>query len=159
MRLASHTRRQFIQIALTLFESFFAIAQAAVPSNHPQKSHPGLDAAIDKLLAGQSYTETDAILIQMPDLAEDGANVPITITSTLTDVRLISIFSDQNPSPLIAVFNFSSAMEAFVKSRIKMAASGQVIILLRSGNRFYRAEKMVQVARGGCDIQPDQLHH
>ncbi len=130
-------------------------AQAALPLKAQKDvDHPSLDEVIKDLLGAKSHEKTNDISIQMPDLAEDGGNVPITIKSTILNVRSISIFSDKNPSPLIAVFQFVPVMEAFVKTRIKMAESGKVIVLVEAGERLYRVEKSLKVVVGGCDVLP-----
>ena len=147
-------RRNFFRVVFSLLGSVLSTAQAVLPLKSQQAvNHLSLDEAIKHLFGTKHYENTQDILIQMPGLAEDGGNVPITIKSTILNVRSISIFSDKNPLPLIAVFKLVPVMEVFVKTRIKMAESGQVIVFMETDERLYRAEKALKVVVGGCDVQ------
>jgi len=100
---------------------------------------------------GTDATEaSDKINIKAPDIAENGAVVPVTISSTLSDVKSITIISEKNGTPLIAKFNLSGKAEAFVSTRIKMGKTSNVIAVCESGGKFYSARKEVKVTIGGC---------
>lgn len=99
---------------------------------------------------GTELTEaSDKIHIKAPDIAENGAVVPVTISSTLSDVKSITILSEKNGTPLIAKFNLKGA-QAFVSTRIKMGKTSNVIAICESGGKFYSARKEVKVTIGGC---------
>lgn len=152
--LSHQNRRSFIYSAFIALSSIITNAtQAALPFvRPPSQDQHALDAAIKDLFEHNHYTLTDAVSIDMPDLAEDGGNVPITIRSSLSNVRSISIFSDKNPQPLIATFKFSPTMQAFVKTRIKMAESGKIIVFVRTDKQLYRTDRALKVVLGGCDL-------
>ena len=102
-------------------------------------------------LLGSSTTEaSEAIKIKAPDIAENGAVVPITVETTLPDVESISIIASENPSPLVANFNLGKNAEGFVSTRIKMGKTGDVIGVVKSGGKLYSAKKGVKVTIGGC---------
>ncbi len=100
---------------------------------------------------GTELTEaTDKINIKAPQIAENGAVVPITISSTLSNVKSITILSEKNGTPLIAKFNLKGKAEAFISTRIKMGKTSNIIAVCESGGKFYSARKEVKVTIGGC---------
>ena len=100
---------------------------------------------------GTELTEaSDKINIKAPDIAENGAVVPVTISSDLPNVTSISLISEKNGTPLVAKFNLKGGAEAFVSTRIKMGKTSNVIAVCESGGKFYSARKEVKVTIGGC---------
>jgi sulfur-oxidizing protein SoxY len=93
---------------------------------------------------------SDAITIKAPDIAENGAVVPITISTNLPNVSSISIIAEHNPTPLAASFNLASNAEGFISTRIKMGKTSNVIAAVKSGDKVYSARKEVKVTIGGC---------
>jgi sulfur-oxidizing protein SoxY len=90
------------------------------------------------------------IQIIAPDKAENGAVVQIEVTSRILNTESIAIFVENNPTALIANFEFSEGAEGFVVTRIKMAETSDVIAVIRSGNRYFSAKKRVEVLENGC---------
>jgi sulfur-oxidizing protein SoxY len=111
------------------------------------KDIPG---ALHSLMGADNAEESDEINIKAPDIAENGAVVPVTVSTTLPDVESIAIIAANNPVPLIANFNLMDGAEGFVSSRIKMGKSGDVIAVVKSGGKLYRTGKEVKVTIGGC---------
>jgi sulfur-oxidizing protein SoxY len=102
-------------------------------------------------LMGSSTTEpSDAIKIKAPDIAENGAVVPITVETTLADVESIAIIASENPVPLVANFNLGKNAQGFVSTRIKMGKTGDVIGVVKAGGKLHSAQKGVKVTIGGC---------
>ncbi len=100
---------------------------------------------------GTELTEaSDKIKIKAPDIAENGAVVPVTISSTLSGVTSITILSEKNGTPLVAKFNLKGKAEAFISTRIKMGKTSNVIAICETGGKFYSARKEVKVTIGGC---------
>jgi sulfur-oxidizing protein SoxY len=100
---------------------------------------------------GSDLTDaSDKIKIKAPDIAENGAVVPVTISSTLPDVKSITILSEKNGTPLIAKYNLGATSEAFVSTRIKMGKTSNIIAICESGGKLYSARKEVKVTIGGC---------
>ncbi len=106
--------------------------------------------ALNALLGSSTTEPSEAIKIKAPDIAENGAVVPITIETTLADVESISIIASENPVPLVASFNLGKNAQGFVSTRIKMGKTGDVIGVVKAGGKLYSAKKGVKVTIGGC---------
>ncbi|GEM_PF-261966 len=105
-----------------------------------------------ELFAEDGIVDSTAVRVDLPALAEDGAVVPLTIDTDLPAVESISVFSDKNPFPLIGRFGFGEgAAGGYVATRIKLAETAHVTVIVRSQGRLYRARKSVTVLKGGCD--------
>jgi sulfur-oxidizing protein SoxY len=95
-------------------------------------------------------TESSDILLKAPDIAENGAVVPITATSNIPGTTSIAIFVEKNPTPLIADFSFSNGAEAYISTRIKMAKTSVVRVSVKAGGKNYTTSREVKVTIGGC---------
>lgn len=95
-------------------------------------------------------TESKDITIKAPDIAENGAVVPVEITTKITGVTSIMIFVDKNQNPLLADFTLSNGAEPYVSTRIKMASTSHVRAVVKAGGKAYFATKEVKVTIGGC---------
>ena len=107
----------------------------------------------DKVIAdlfGQAAADSDQVTMKIPDIAENGAVVPVTISTTLEDVESISIVVVNNPTPLAASFIMSPRMLPTVAVRIKMGESSEVRALVKAGGNLYSTTKEVKVTIGGC---------
>ncbi|MDM8558443.1 thiosulfate oxidation carrier protein SoxY [Candidatus Parabeggiatoa sp. HSG14] len=99
---------------------------------------------------GASAEESDKVIIKAEDKAENGAVVPVEITANLPKVESITIFSEGNPIPLIGQFTFGENADAWVKTRIKMAESSNVVAIVKADGKLYKASKAIEVTSGGC---------
>jgi sulfur-oxidizing protein SoxY len=90
------------------------------------------------------------VALSVPDSVENGAVVPVEVTSHLPVPQEIFVVSAANPFPLVARFFIPDGTEPFVSTRIKVAQSCNVYALVQSGGRFYSAVKATQVSVGGC---------
>jgi sulfur-oxidizing protein SoxY len=95
-------------------------------------------------------TESKEILIEAPQIAENGAVVPIEITSQLPNTRSIALVVDKNPFPLVAKFDFAEGALPYVKVNVKLGESSFVRVFAEAGGRYYSAAKEVKVTIGGC---------
>ncbi len=111
-----------------------------------------LQQTIKRLFKDQKIIESDQIDIQIPKTAENGAAVPITVTSSLKNVESIAILVEKNPIPLAAKFEFSPDLEPFVSTRLKIAESSAVAVIVETNEGFYTASKKVLVTVGGCEL-------
>ncbi|BAU49201.1 sulfur oxidation protein SoxY [Sulfurifustis variabilis] len=111
----------------------------------------GVDDALRGLYGGASpqAAPEGAITIKAPGEAENGAVVPITITTNLPNVRQVAILGEKNPIPLIASAAFSGALP-YLAMRIKMGESSDVHVVVETADGLYRARRNVRVAVGGC---------
>lgn len=90
------------------------------------------------------------ITVDAPDIAENGAVVPVTIKTSLSNVESITILSEKNNTPMVATFNMTPVMEGYVSTRIKMGQSSNVIAVVKAGGKMHSARKEVKVTIGGC---------
>lgn len=95
-------------------------------------------------------TDSKSITIKAPDIAENGAVVPVEVTSTLPDTTNIIILSEKNPTVLITDFKLSNGAEGFVSTRIKMAKTSMIRAVVTAGGKNYTSAKEVKVTIGGC---------
>jgi sulfur-oxidizing protein SoxY len=90
------------------------------------------------------------ILITVPDKAENGAIVQVEVKSNIPNTETISILVEKNPTPLIAHFKFSNGAEPFMVTRIKMAETSDVKVVVKAGNQYFTNAKNVVVLENGC---------
>jgi len=109
-----------------------------------------VDEALTALMGSTASQASDKIDIKAPDIAENGAVVPVAVTVDLPGVTSISIIAEKNPSPLVASFELASGTEAYVATRIKMGKTSNVIALVKANGKLYSAKKEVKVTIGGC---------
>jgi len=107
--------------------------------------------AMYALLASNEFTESRRITLKAPEIAENGAVVPVTVKTDLPSVESISIFSEKNPYPLCASFLTPVGTAAFVSTRIKLAETTSVIAVVKSADKLYSTRKEVKVVIGGCN--------
>lgn len=93
---------------------------------------------------------SEAIKLTVPEIAENGAVVPVTVVSNLPKVEQISILVDKNPNVLAANFTFPQGTEGMVTTRVKMGQTANVVALVKADGKFYRVAREVKVTAGGC---------
>ncbi len=93
---------------------------------------------------------SDAIKLDAPDIAENGAVVPVTVETSLKNVESITIISEKNQTPLVASFNMTPKTEGYVSTRIKMGQTSNVIAVVKADGKLHSARKEVKVTIGGC---------
>lgn len=106
--------------------------------------------ALAELFPGQQIEITDAIHIDAHDVIENGAVVPLSITTKLPDAESITILVEKNPNPFIAKFNLGPGCSGFIATRIKVAQPSDIIALVQSRGKLYSTRKFVEVIAGGC---------
>lgn len=114
------------------------------------RSEDGLAQAMARETGGASPVESGKISLETPDIAEDGALVPITVNIDLPEVESIWIFVEKNPNPFAARFDLDESLAPFVSLRIKMSESCDVVAMVKSGGEYLTARKNVRVLLGGC---------
>lgn len=106
--------------------------------------------ALKNLMGASDVAESSDIKIKAPDIAENGAVVPVTVSTSMADVESIALVAAGNNLPLIAAFNLGKDAEGFVSTRIKMGKTGDVEAIVKAGGKLYTAKKSVKVTIGGC---------
>ena len=109
-----------------------------------------VNGAISASMGTDQHTASDAIKLKAPDIAENGAVVPVTVSSSMSNVEAISIIASANASPLTSSYQLSPACEAFVTTRIPMGKTADVIAVVKADGKLYSATKEVKVTIGGC---------
>ena len=102
------------------------------------------------MLSGGKVVPSDAITITAPDIAENGAVVPISVSTTLEDVVRISIVVEGNPLPLTSTYELSPHAIPYVSTRVKMLKTSKVVALVEAGGKSYFGMREVKVTIGGC---------
>jgi sulfur-oxidizing protein SoxY len=96
-------------------------------------------------------TVSQQIQITAPDRAENGAIVQVEVKSNIANTEAIAILVEKNPTPLIANFMFSNGAEPFVITRIKMAESSDIKVVVKAGNQYFTNSRNVVVLENGCN--------
>jgi sulfur-oxidizing protein SoxY len=103
-----------------------------------------------KALGGSGSTASASIQITAPDIAENGAVVPVTVESALPNTQAIAILIEKNPNTLSANFEIPEGTDPFITTRVKMAETSNVYALVRADGRYYHATKEIKITIGGC---------
>ncbi|MBR0869737.1 thiosulfate oxidation carrier protein SoxY [Bradyrhizobium tropiciagri] len=124
-----------------------AAANDAYPADaFKQKS----EADAIKALYGKSPEPSDKVKMDAPEIAENGAVVPISASTTLADVTSISFLVTENPIALVASYKIPAGTVPNVANRIKMAKTSNVTVIVEAGGKLYSAVKEIKVTVGGC---------
>ena len=140
----------------TILKSVSGILALALPSavlaKWPQTAFESknVDAVLNKLYSDSEAIESSDITIKVPATAENGRFVPIEIETTLAKVESISIISETNPVPLLGEFKFADNALPWIKTRVKISKTGNVIVMVKTNNQLYTARKQVTVNLSGC---------
>jgi sulfur-oxidizing protein SoxY len=128
-----------------------APAFAAANDKYPEEAfkQKSVDDSV-KLLYGKTAEKSDKIKLDAPEIAENGAVVPIAVTSTLPDVTAIAFLVAENPNALVAAYKIPAGTMPSVANRIKMARTSNVIVVVEAGGKLYSTSKEVKVTVGGC---------
>ena len=103
-----------------------------------------------KSLFGKTAEKSDQVLLDAPAIAENGAVVPITISTKLPDVTSMALLVTENPLTLAAMYKIPPGTTASVGNRVKMAKTSNVVAVIEAGGKLYTASKEVKVTVGGC---------
>ena len=109
-------------------------------------------SAIDALkrIGAATTADTADIVIEAPQIAENGLVVPIEVTSNLPGTKSIAVLIEKNPFPLAGKFDFMEGALPYVKVNVKMGESSNVRVVAEAGGKHYTAVKEIKVTIGGC---------
>jgi len=150
-----HTRRSVIKAggAAALLAAFGgALLKPGRALAAWNKSAFEAKSAVDAMraLGMANVEESKAIEIRAPEIAENGAVVPIDITSSIPGTTSISVFIEKNPFPYTGTFDFSQGSLPYVHVRVKIGESSPVRVVATAGGKHYTTAKEVKVTIGGC---------
>jgi sulfur-oxidizing protein SoxY len=103
-----------------------------------------------KLLYGRPIEPSDKIKLDAPEIAENGAVVPISVSTSLADVTSIAFVVPENPNVLAAYYKIPQGTLPNVANRLKMAKTSNVTVIVEAGGKLFSATKEVKVTVGGC---------
>ncbi|MCU7845582.1 MAG: thiosulfate oxidation carrier protein SoxY [Candidatus Thiodiazotropha sp. (ex Monitilora ramsayi)] len=109
-----------------------------------------LPSALNELLGVSDHEASADINVKAPDIAENGAVVPVTISTSIAGAESITLIASNNPVPLVANFKLGQGASGFASTRIKMGKTGDVVAVVKAGGKLYSAKKEVKVTIGGC---------
>lgn len=142
-------RRNFLKnisagaiVLLTPFSSFAAWIEEAFTTNDMEKAL--------NLVGANDAEQSDLITFKTPEIAENGAIVPISVSTTLPNVTSISIFVEKNPTPLTSQFEITEDMKPSVSVRIRMGETSPIMAVVTSNGKAYKKTNQVKVTIGGC---------
>ncbi len=101
-------------------------------------------------LYGSIPSSSSEVTLKVPAIAENGAVVPVTVSSALADVKTIAVFVEGNPNPLAAQFVIAAGTKAAVSCRIRMGKTSAVTAVVETASGLFSASKDVKVTIGGC---------
>lgn len=149
-------RRNFIKTALLASATGAAVSGGLLSSrvvfaaaDADLLAVKSVDEAL-KALGAPEATESDKIKIKAPEIAENGAVVPIGVTSEIEGTSEILLLVSKNPAPFAGRYHFGKKTEPAIKSRLKMAKTSDVMAVVKAGDKFYTAKSNVKVTKGGC---------
>jgi sulfur-oxidizing protein SoxY len=109
-----------------------------------------MDEALKALGTGAPAASKDITFVSTPDIAENGAVVPIGIASAIPKTEAIAILIEKNPSTLTANFDIPPGTDPAISTRVKMAQTSNVYALVKADGKYYVASKEIKVTLGGC---------
>lgn len=99
---------------------------------------------------GGPGTESTDITLTAPEIAENGAVVPLSVSSAVPNTQAIYVFVEKNPNPLSAAFTIPDGTEPSVVTRVKMGESSRVYAVVKADGKIYTTSRDTKVTLGGC---------
>jgi sulfur-oxidizing protein SoxY len=142
--------RRFLIRSVLAFSASLAFPRILFAAR-PDKAFESTDAdAVYAELFGDTPTASDRVTMKIPDIAENGAVVPVTVSTDLENVESISVVVLNNPTPLAAAFSLGPRSQPKISVRIKMGQSSIVRAIVKADGKLFSTEKEVKVTIGGC---------
>ena len=126
-----------------------ALAEDAADWPHDAFKQTKIEDAI-RALYGKGVEPSDKISLDVPEIAENGAVVPVAVSASLPDITSLAILIPENPFTLAASYKIPDGTAPSVACRLKMAKTSKVVAVVESGGKLYSASKEVKVTLGGC---------
>ena len=135
-------------VGLAASWGFISPALAARPQGAFEADE--LNQALSALFGEESIQDADSITIKAPEIAENGAVVPVKVTANVPNAESIAVLVPENPAPMVAAFDLAPGVKPEVSMRIKMGKTSDVIALVKSDGKVLRGVREVKVTIGGC---------
>ena len=149
-------RRRILQSGITLVTLCAAASAGLLAPNIVFAAWPkqafraqSLDEAIQEL-HGAPGEPSNQVVLDVNNVAENGAVVPVKVRTDLANLESISIYVEDNINPLVAQFKMTPETHGYISTRIKMAQTSNVVAVAKAGGKFYKASVEIKVVAGGC---------
>jgi sulfur-oxidizing protein SoxY len=109
-----------------------------------------MDEAVKAMGGAAPAQSKDIAFVSTPDIAENGAVVPVGVTSAIPKTESIAILVEKNPNMLAASFDIPAGTDPSISTRVKMGQSSNVYALVKADGKYYVASKEIKVTLGGC---------
>ena len=145
-------KRIFIKYLTTLFVTIASINIGKVLANWPSELFLGKNniKVIKGITGNSSISESELINIKAPEIAENGAVVPVTVSTELPNVKNISLLVENNPSPLVSSIEINDQLSPYVSTRVKMAKTSNIIAIVSTSDGYFSTTRSIKVTIGGC---------
>jgi len=147
-------RRKFIGLGISAVAvaAIQTVSKADLLKTNPKAfADKTTDSALKDLYGTSTTTKNDKVNLKVPDIAENGAAVPVTVSTTIPNVKTMSVIIDGNPRPLAVAWEIPEGTLPTFSTRIKMRKTGKVILVVEDTNgKLYSMTKQVKVTVGGC---------
>ena len=138
-------------VALLVAAGWLKPGSAAAQSwNKSAFEAKSMEEAMKAFGGGAPAQSKDVVFVSTPDIAENGAVVPISITSSITKTEAIAILIEKNPNMLAGSFDILPGTEPAISTRVKMGQTSNVYALVKADGRYFVASKEIKVTLGGC---------
>lgn len=135
-------------ISIAVAAGLLKPARAMAAWNEAGFSAKSVADAMSAIGAGAAATSRE-VTIKTPDIAENGAVVPVDVVTDLPGVESIAIFGEKNVFPLVSQYNLTD-FDGLLTTRIKLGTTSNVRVVVKAGGKYYTAAKEVKVTLGGC---------
>jgi|TARA_Y100000031_G_scaffold8360_1_gene9306 sulfur-oxidizing protein SoxY len=125
------------------------IIKAAI--NQPAFAAKEYTQTLKELFGTEQVQDSSEVKMKVPEIAENGAMVPVTVISSLSGIESISIIIEKNIRPLSAHYHLGKGMKPFIITRVKMRQSSNVHAVVKIGDQLFKATSKVTVTVGGCN--------
>ena len=109
-----------------------------------------MDETMKAFGGGAPAQSKDIAFVSTPDIAENGAVVPVGVSSSIPKTESIAILIEKNPNMLAASFDIPAGTDPSISTRVKMGQSSNVYALVKADGKYYVASKEIKVTLGGC---------
>ena len=152
----NENRREFVKISgvLGLMAASGLITMEEAQAQQQAWNKAAFEAKslgdVVKALGGAAPAQSGDISINAPDIAENGAVVPVAVTSKIPNTQGIYVLVEKNPNALAAGFSIPAGTDPTVSTRIKMGQTSNVHAVVKADNKFFVTTKEIKVTLGGC---------
>ncbi|EED36886.1 Tat pathway signal sequence domain protein [Luminiphilus syltensis NOR5-1B] len=143
-------RRQFLRAGAAFAALAIAPIKLLASMVRPEGAFQATTVEATLAELGMQPVESSDIVLETPNIAENGAVVPVTVTSSIPNTSRIFVMVEKNPNPLAAIFDIPEGTEASVQTRVKVAQTCLLYGLVEADGKLYMTTRETKVTLGGC---------